>query len=88
MQTLAWNLKVVIDFLTDAAGKATLAGIELTEDTLSFTKQYDGREDTIHYRFRKQADGTWKGGYSGTATSEGEARCIVTQVPDDFLINQ
>jgi hypothetical protein len=71
--------------MVDHAGESDIVDIQLTEDTLSFSKLYLGREDCIDYTFKKQLDGTWEGEYVGDAVGRGKSRCVLTPVPDDFL---
>ncbi len=79
--------KVLVGDMTDQAGESSLAGIKLAGSEFSFTKQYEGREHLIRYKFQKQPDGTWSGewSFSGEAWGKGRARCVLAQVADDFL---
>jgi len=66
-------------------GTSELSDIRLSGKMLTFTKKYSHRDDFIEYLFAKQSDGTWSGGYSGEACGAGKARCIVTEVADEFF---
>jgi hypothetical protein len=71
----------------DRFGKAVLTNINILKDSLSFTKTYERRDDDIFYVFRKLPNGTWEGGYQGNSdVGGGFARCVLVEVPDDFLI--
>jgi len=71
--------------MIDSYGTSILYDINVGESEMSFRKKYLHRDDTISYVFRKQADGTWKGKYSGIATGEGRTSCVLTQVADEFF---
>ncbi len=72
--------------MADFCGRAVLFDIKLSETELSFTKQYLGREDEIFYSFRKQADGSWGGSFSGADVQAGNSHCILTPVSEEFFI--
>lgn len=71
--------------MTDPAGNSELFGVNLTDTELTFVKQYAGRNYCIEYEFRKQPDGTWRGRYSGSGCGSGQARCVLTEVVDNFF---
>jgi hypothetical protein len=79
------NPRVLAGNMTDPAGESELADIRLTGTTLSFVKKYIHRRDLIQYTFRKGKNGTWDGEYSGSACGTGKSRCVLTQIPDEFL---
>jgi|GEM_PF-1695683 len=74
--------------LTDHYGDSTLFDIEISETELSFVKRYVQRPQSdfhaIHYKFEKHGT-DWVGGYNGEATGDGMARCIITEVTEDFF---
>ena len=72
--------------MTDRYGESTLRGILHEGDTFNFVKLYDRRTDHIDYRFKKDADGIWRGTFSGQATGAGQANCVLTTVPENFLL--
>lgn len=70
--------------MEDCFGRATLRNVRMRQDEfLSFTKKYDNRPDTIEYEFHYR-NGIWVGDYTGDETGRGDAKCIVTEVPNDF----
>lgn len=72
--------------LVDAFGNSTLSGVELAETQFRFDKSYDGRDDKIHYEFRR--DGAiWVGEYSGDYVGKGGASCIITPIPRRMFLN-
>jgi hypothetical protein len=74
---------------TDRLGEAELTKIVLSEISLSFLKRYIHRKDAIMYDFKKQPDGIWEGTYVGTEkVGMGRSRCIITPVPEDFLVRR
>lgn len=77
---------VFIGRMTDHYGESELTSVDLKADSLRFTKRYNHRKDSILYRFDKVADGTWAGLFTGKATGTGQAHCILTAVPEGFLI--
>ena len=70
----------------DCSGDSTLTQISLGHDAFTLVKRYDHHQAEISYTFYKMADGTWKGSYKGEATGTGTAQCVLTKVPDDFLL--
>lgn len=77
---------LMVGGMTDYFGESELTGIEFDADNLRFTKKYLNRSDLIQYQFKKYIDGTWHGTYRGIATDTGQACCIITTVPDGFLL--
>lgn len=78
--------KVLTGRMTDHYGGSELIDIEIEDGRILFTKVYDRRSDGISYLFKKDADGTWDGTFVGRAVGSGQARCILTIVPEDFLL--
>lgn len=72
--------------MTDHYGESTLRGILYEGDVFNFVKLYDRRPDHIDYCFKKCADGTWCGTFAGKATGKGQANCVLTTVPENFLL--
>jgi hypothetical protein len=72
--------------MTDHYGESTLRGILYEGGVLNFVKLYDRRTDHINYQFKKCADGTWRGNFAGKATGTGQAHCVLTTVPENFLL--
>ena len=71
--------------LTDEHGKSTLSDVAVGERQLTFTKKYKGREDVIKYTLQQGEDGIWKGRYHGSFVGEGEVKCILTPIPENFM---
>ena len=71
--------------MNDHFGDSTLTNIIMPGDGLRFTKQYDGREEFIHYAFQKGDGGTLIGGFDGPGNMSGESKCVLAQVPDNFF---
>lgn len=68
----------------DYFGESELTDVVISKKRISFQKRYKARTDTIDYGFGPK-DGTWIGKYSGKATGEGVANCILTEVTDAFV---
>ena len=76
----------LIGVMNDEVGSSKLTDIRLSENTLSFIKTYDeGRERSIAYTFEKRKGNEWVGHYTLYAGEKGGARCVLTEVGDDFL---
>ncbi len=75
-----------IGSMMDIYGVSSLTNIRIADDlkSLSFDKQYEHRNDTIHYEF-KDLGGTMVGEFSGRGTGSGAARCILIKVEPDFF---
>lgn len=73
-----------IGYLKDTAGASVIHQLEYSDTEFSFTKQYDGRADPIHYEFVRRGD-IWVGHYEGLLVGRGRANCIVTAVPDEMF---
>ncbi|MEY4731928.1 MAG: hypothetical protein RL681_874 [Candidatus Parcubacteria bacterium] len=71
--------------MNDHFGESEITNISFSERHLHFTKEYDGRSDVIHYAFAKEANGLWLGAFDGPGDMCGESKCVIAQVPDDFL---
>lgn len=69
--------------ITDNFGKSTLSDIIIEETAISFTKRYNNRP-SIRFMFSKK-DSIWVGQFKGEDTGVGTAKCIITEVPDDFF---
>ena len=78
--------EALVGTLTDHYGNSLLMAIQIKGNTLLFTKIYGHRADHIHYQFKKDADGTWSGTFHGKTVGTGQARCILTPVPESFLL--
>ncbi|MFA5358529.1 MAG: hypothetical protein WC310_01750 [Patescibacteria group bacterium] len=68
----------------DHFGDAALSDIKLSADQLEFVKKYNHRNDLIDYIFLKR-NGIWVGSYSGSVVGQGSAKCVITEVPQDFF---
>lgn len=73
--------------MTDHYGYALITNIELTQDKLTFTKQYHDRTDTIKYSFARRGD-FWVGEYAGARVGTGNANCIVHKTVQELFVNQ
>lgn len=63
--------------MMDHYGLSDISDGVLVDDSFSFDKKYRDRNDVISYKFRREGD-LWVGGYFGTLTGSGDARCVVT----------
>mgnify|MGYP003522468462 FL=1 len=75
-------------FLHDVYGGSELTDFEVTETHLQFTKRYLRRSDEILYDFEKSEDGIWIGRWHGKRVGEGNAKCILTEIPATFFTRQ
>lgn len=76
--------------MNDDLGPSKITDWTLGPFRITFTKIYlngsgRGSSSPIRYGFKKQADGTWIGTYGGERCGQGHARCIITEVGDDFF---
>jgi len=83
------NDKKIEGLLVDSYGRAEIVG-EMTETTLTFSKQYFGdmMSEPIVYRFEKNEDGKWHGSYSvpgfeDDMPEDTRAVCQTTSAIDD-----
>lgn len=72
-------------YLKDTFGESDVSDVKLSRTNLSFTKQYIHREDTISYSFTRGSDDVWVGTWEGDAVGKGEAKCILTKIPQTFF---
>lgn len=73
----------LIGEMHDYLGYSRLTKVRITPKEVRFTKKYDHRPDTINYSFRFDPEKKlWIGKYSGEATGEGGAMCVINEVPD------
>jgi len=78
--------------MKDPLGPSVVYDVSLDENELRFTKMYNDptrasatRDCKVEYVLRRQPDGTWVGEYLTTNRYSGVARCVLVEVPDDFL---
>ena len=71
--------------MMDRYGIARLNSVVFGMEHFAFVKVYEGRKDSIMYRFKKDRNGFYQGTFEGEEVESGEARCVLTTVPDDFL---
>ncbi len=72
-------------YIFDAYGVAFVYSFEENETSLSFTKQYMNRQDSIDYHFNKKEGNEWIGTFNGKATGAGYSSCVINVVSDKFL---
>lgn len=77
---------LLVGRMTDHYGESELFDVVLGPKALWFTKRYVQRDDLVLYKFKKGADGIWRGTYDGRATGRGEAHCVLMEVPEDFFL--
>lgn len=70
--------------LEDRFGRSKLTHVELDANHFVFAKRYHNRPP-IHYTFRFKEGLTWVGEWSGRDAGRGIARCLLTEVPDEFF---
>ncbi|MDO8240789.1 MAG: hypothetical protein Q7T51_02340 [Candidatus Moranbacteria bacterium] len=71
--------------MVDIFGESILSDVKVGEHEVFFTKRYVNRTDTMAYQFHREGN-LWVGGYSGSAVCNGGAKCIITDVPNDFFL--
>ena len=72
--------------MKDEFGESRLSDISIDGDRFTFTKIYHGHNNApISYEFLKGANGIWCGKFDGEKSGTGQANCILTAVPDNFL---
>jgi len=68
--------------------EADLLAVKFTADNLTFTKKYRGGADApIYYKLKRTGqiwEGTWSKNEDGRR-EKGMVKCIITEVPDDFV---
>lgn len=77
---------ILVGTMTDHYGESVLRGILIDAAVFHFVKFYLHRTDHIDYRFKKNADGTWHGTFKGKAVGMGQACCVLTPVPENFML--
>ncbi|MCF7843513.1 hypothetical protein K9M47_01300 [Candidatus Gracilibacteria bacterium] len=75
-------------FLHDVYGNSELTDFEIRENNMQFTKCYLRRDDEILYDFEKSEGGVWIGRWHGKRVGEGNAKCILTEIPETFFTQQ
>jgi len=72
--------------MNDQFGQSQLSHVILFPDErVKFVKKYNHRDDRIEYEFIKEGS-IWVGKYSGPVVKEGNAKCIITQVPEELFL--
>lgn len=81
---------VYVGGIFDHYGESEIFDIEfcgIGSQRLSFTKKYRQRPDSIKYTFTKKDDsGIFVGEFSGELVGSGTAKCVLTEVSDNFLL--
>ena len=75
-------------FLVDVFGPSVLTNFSVGDTEMEFLKQYQRRFENavlIRYTFTKSQDGVWNGEWEAPAVGKGEARCILTEIPEEFF---
>lgn len=75
-------------FLHDVYGNSELTDFGITETNMQLTKRYLHRSDEILYDFEKSEGGIWIGRWHGKRVGEGNAKCILTEIPATFFTQQ
>ncbi|KKP89190.1 MAG: hypothetical protein UR93_C0001G0022 [Berkelbacteria bacterium GW2011_GWA2_35_9] len=72
--------------MNDRFGESLLTDIVILPDKVSFTKQYHQDKRTLSYNFTLQEgnDRIWVGRFS-SSFANGDAKCIITEVPISFF---
>jgi hypothetical protein len=77
-------------FLVDIFGKSVIAKFVHEETKISFFAQHERQLSNdnflISYTFSKSKNEIWEGTWRAPAVGGGEARCILTPIPDDFFL--
>lgn len=68
----------------DHFGESRLFDIKITRTKMRFVKQYNLRDDTINYSFRREGK-LWIGEYSGAHAGRGDTRCVI-KTQNNFLM--
>jgi hypothetical protein len=75
---------VLVGEMNDQNGESTLTDIIIEPESLQFIKQYNGSPLKIKYIFQLK-NGIWVGEYFEPSIGSGQARCILTEVPEEFF---
>jgi hypothetical protein len=82
------NPEKMVGAMNDGYGESALMDVRLTNEELSFVKQYNGRPDKILYVFKK-CGRVWHGGWrmkeNGKEIDHGESNCTLTIVGETFF---
>jgi hypothetical protein len=70
--------------LMDVFGNSILTEVNLSDESFSFVKKYDRRNDIIQYKFQREGE-FWVGNYSGPAVGKGAVRCILLPINKTFF---
>lgn len=75
-----------VGVMEDSFGPSSVSEVECDTDHLVFTKIYRGRVDEIRYTFDVREGSTLVGRWSDPRVGDGIARCLITEVPDEFFV--
>lgn len=70
--------------MNDYFGHSRLYEVVLTDKELSFDKWYEDDSSVIRYNFHRECS-IWVGSYQGGSVDPGGAKCITTEVPENFF---
>ncbi len=75
--------------LEDRFGASIVTSLVLRKDKVTFVKQYkqlSNPESEIQYQFTLGENGVWIGTWKSTTLGSGEARCMITHIPENFYV--
>lgn len=75
----------LIGEMFDRYGESTLVNVKIGPEKMSFGKRYNHRNYNIRYKFERVGN-IWVGGFSHERTGKGDAKCIITEIPDNFTL--
>lgn len=80
------NPKEYTGEMIDSFGTSNLFDIEITLESLKFSKRYKGRTEFIEYQFERRVnEEICFGEYSGLGVGNDKANCVIQEVLKDFF---
>lgn len=71
--------------MNDVFGDSEITDFTIDDSTMSYRKRYIHRSDVIEYVFNTKEGNTWYGTWSGPSVGTGTAKCIVTEIDEQFF---
>lgn len=68
--------------MIDTYGPSALSILEMEDDKFIFQKSYERSENIVSYFMQRGDSGVWTGRYHSLQVGEGDARCLLTELPE------
>lgn len=72
-------------YMNDYWGNSKVTNFKISDEELSFTKNYEDNSTVMNYLYNKKDGEVWLGEYTSTDCGNGTSKCIVVPIDENFL---